>query len=217
MAKSKIADSDVIAYLQERKQSLQEELSKIDAALTFFGTDEKAIEKKGKKKDKKKKLKKAIRKKVAKAMLPKSEATPEAIAVIAATAEKLEKRPARRGRPSAVTTPPIVIVPELPKIPAKKVRSPRTTKSKVAVASASTASTVPASFDPAATMDEKIRYALGQRNNSTKAELIDYLDDLEPSYGLTKLKRVAAFRLNHLLKTGQISGQDSGDGFRYTI
>lgn len=261
MAKSKITESEVLAYLQQRKYFLQEELSQIEAALTFFGEDVKSNGKKDKKKGKKKKLEKAIRKRVAKAAdevdevktaapkrgakLPKSAATPETVATVAATLEdESEGRRARRGRATAakpasdsrkitasldsvstavapvakrkaagksnksVSEPPIVVVPSLPKDAAKDTRPSRRTKK---------ASAAEPAFDTTATIDEKIRFALAQKNGRTKAELIDYLNGLEPSYGLTKLKRVVAFRLNHLVKTGQISAQESDGGRSYAI
>jgi len=102
-------------------------------------------------------------------------------------------------------------------VKAQAVKTGATTKAtpQKAIAKKAPKPDVLASFDVKATMDDKIRYALGQKKDSTKAELIDYLNGLDPDYGLTKLRKVVAFRLNHLLKTGQIKGKESEAGFRY--
>lgn len=281
MAKSKIADSDVLTYLQERKQYLKEELSKIETALSsFVGIGDKPADKKGKKKDKKKKLEKAvkaIRKKVSKAIegvknqaealvenfsaanagpaesSPKKDATKTvapkpAKQTVAAKAETPDTKPAtkavrKRTSKAEAAAESVKAISSTPKAekaaaraatapaetaeakaPVKKTRASKTEGSKPETAKAVEASApapkkaaakTPASFDPKATMDEKIRYALGQKKDSTKEELIDYLNGLEPDYGLTKLRKVVAFRLNHLLKTGQIKSKNGAAGLRY--
>jgi len=287
MAKSKIADSDVLAYLQERKQSLKEELQKIETVISSLNPGEKSVDKKGKKKGKKKKLEKAvkaIRKQVAKAIdgvkstaeflvdrvaspdtkpteIPvtpakksprKAAATDSAAASAAPTKKTRTRRAAIPTAPTveaattvkrtqtkkaatktaseaanAVLPAPTTRKPPMAKpvsekagtasVKAQAVKTGATAKAppQKAIAKKAPKSDVLASFDVKATMDDKIRYALGQKKDSTKAELIDYLNGLDPDYGLTKLQKVVAFRLNHLLKTGQIKGKESEAGFRY--
>ena len=88
-------------------------------------------------------------------------------------------------------------------------------------ANASAVTTVPAVvtdqpvFGPSGTMDEKIRYALNQKRNSTKEELIECLNGLDPDYGLSKLRKVVAFRLTYLVKAGKIKAKESKAGIRY--
>ena len=279
MAKSKVKDSEVVAYLQERKQALRDELEKMETMLSVVGASSKSALKKGKKKSKKKieKAVKAIRKKVAQAIegakakltsapavgseTPAKKAsepkTRKAKAVPTKAAEKNEpprgkgnatpsvkkvsattsvpdapiaavEAPAKRTRTRRVAKPavPADVSTETDQAttkqaPVKKAVTPKVAKepasvaSKTAVAKKATGKPVPTSFDPKANMDEKIRFALAQKKSSTKTEVIDYLNGLEPEYGLTKLKKVVAFRLNHLLKTGQVKGQESKVGIRY--
>ncbi|GGC23900.1 hypothetical protein GCM10011386_14850 [Parapedobacter defluvii] len=199
MAKSKVSNSEILTYLQERKKSLKKELAEVEKVLSSIDVEEKPSDKKGKKKNKKKleKAVKAIRKKVAEAIdgvksVSKSAAIDAAEVVPVPDTKKIRK-PRVASKPasaSAVTTVPAVVEEE------KKSHAP--------------------AFDPTSTMDEKIRYALGQKRNSTKEELIEYLNGLEPDYGLSKLRKVVAFRLNHLLKTGKIKGKESKAGIRYS-
>jgi len=307
MAKSKIADNDVLAYLQSRRQSLQEELDKVEAAIASLGMEIKPSGKKEKKKKKKlEKTVKAIRKKVAKAIdgvksqaealmetaastdagpaertKPTRRRTPavkaaapssEAAQAQAAPAEKpaaptpsaaKAKRTStskkatadaqgtsaasqgkpKRGRAAAKTATDEPVSGTIPPVlenegptgrakPKETTRSKRATAVKPSVAAADTqheqaapkaarrtnAKRIPkaAALNPSATMDDKIKHALEIKQNSTRDELVDYLHGLDPDYGMTKLRRVIAFRLNHLLKTGQIKGQESETGFRYT-
>ena len=278
MAKSKVKDSDVVAYLQERKQALRDELEKMETMLSVVGASSKETLKKGKKKGKKKldKAIKAIRKKVAQAIegakvklssapavkpetLAKKANEPKVRKAKALSTKATEKIEAPRGKGSTTqsvkklsTTTPVSNAPIATEAPAKRTRTrqaakpavsssesietaPASTKqvpvkkavtakaakerapatSKAAADKKAAGKTIPASFDPKANMDDKIRFALAHKKNSTKAEVIDYLNSLEPEYGLTKLKKVVAFRLNHLLKTGQVKGQESKLGIRY--
>lgn len=145
-----------------------------------------------------------------------------------ASVTEIKQEPAKRTRKprvvdkpasaSAVTTVPAVVTEEKKPVRRKAVAKkavgehaadePKITKERGA-------KSIPSTFEPGGTMDEKIRYALGQKRNSTKDELIEYLNGLEPDYGLSKLRKVVAFRLNHLLKTGKIKGKESKAGIRY--
>lgn len=237
MAKPKVSNSEILTYLQERKKSLKKELEEVEKVLNSIDDDEKPSGKKGKKKGKKKleKVVKAIRKKVTEAIKgvkADSESTP--IESTAATSKPTRSPKTKASVPDTATRP------ETKEVSASKVRKPRIVDKP---ASASAVTAVPAVvaeerkplrkkaatvkkaeepkannepvFNPNATMDEKIRYALGQKGNCTKEELIDYLDSLEPGYGLSKLRKVVAFRLNHLVKAGKIKGKASKAGIRY--
>lgn len=237
MAKPKVSNSEILTYLQERKKSLKKELEQLEKVLNSIDDDEKPSGKKGKKKGKKKleKAVKAIRKKVTEAIKgvkADSESTPiESAAATSkpprspktkasvpdtATVQETEERPVSKVRKpriadkpasaSAVTAVPAVVVEEKRPVRKKAAAVRKTEEQKANNESV---------FNPNATMDEKIRYALGQKGNSTKEELIDHLNGLEPAYGLSKLRKVVAFRLNHLVKTGKIKGKESKSGIRY--
>jgi hypothetical protein len=222
MAKSKITDSHVLAYLQERREVLQEELSKVEAALLSLGADpESPTDKKGKKKIKKKKLEKAVkatRKKISETLMEHA-AAPDAgpAEVSKPTKGKKDVKAAAEAAIEALGGPSAP-VPTASKGAAGGTgqrRIARRTKARQIPDATSPAKRSAPKYDPSATMDEKIKYALSKKRNSTKEQLIEYLNTLEPAYGLSKLRKVVAFRLNHLLKTGQIKGQESDAGFRY--
>jgi len=228
MAKSKVSNSEILTYLRERKKSLKKELEQVEKVLNSIDIDEKPSGKKGKSKNKKKleKAVKAIRKKVAEAIegvKGVSEPAPVESAASQPAPPKVVKSKRTRSRKTVPTASGTADVLETEKQPVSSVRKPRVADKP---ASASAVTTVPAvvdeekkpipsTFEPSGTMDEKIRYALGQKRNSTKEELIEYLNGLEPDYGLSKLRKVVAFRLNHLLKTGKIKGKESKAGIRY--
>ncbi|MGK6350180.1 hypothetical protein [Parapedobacter sp. DT-150] len=221
MAKSKIGDRDVLTYLHERRQSLYEELSKIEAALISLGVDitaDKKYKKQNKKKKKHEKAVKVLLKQAAKKASPADPAPVELTKPIAKP-KRLPKPPKAAATPEAIATVAAAAVKEPKEQPARRKR--RTTATPEAIATvAATAVKRPrrkASFDPSATMDQKIRYALEKKPDSTKEELIDHLNGLDPDYGLSKLKKVVAFRLNHLLKTGTVTGRERDGGFRYTL
>ncbi|GGG82126.1 hypothetical protein GCM10007415_13650 [Parapedobacter pyrenivorans] len=243
MAKSKVKDSEVLAYLQERKQALRDELEKIETMLSVVGANSKSAIKKGKKRGKKKleKAVKSIRKKVTQAIEGAKTQTEKLVGrIVSSDAEEtgVKKRRAVSDAPLAADAPkrtrsrqvakpassasaavetdqvttkqePVkkAVATKASKVPTPASPKPATKKA--------TGKTIPVSFDPKAKMDDKIRFALAQKKGSTKAEVIDYLNNLDPEYGLTKLKKVVAFRLNHLLKTGQVKGSEHKDGFRY--
>lgn len=218
MAKPKVSNSEILTYLQDRKKSLKKELEQVEKVLNSIDVDEKPSSKKGKKKNKKKldKAVKAIRKKVSEAIkgVKAATAVPDIVEV-----PETKKQPVRRVRKprmadkpasaSAVTTIPAVVTEEKKPVRRRRVTTEPTTIKERGAKSVSSA------FSPNGTMDEKIRYALGQKRSSTKEELIEYLNGLEPDYGLSKLRKVVAFRLNHLLKTGKIKGKESKAGIRY--
>lgn len=175
----------MLAYLQDRKQALRDELEKIETMLTVVASSKSTV-KKDKKKGKKKleKAVKAIRKQVTQAIEKAEE-----------QAGTLVDRMAFSGDEETVVTP--------------REAAPKKNVERAAD------KPIPELFDPKATMDSKIRFALEQKKNSTKSELIDYLDSLEPTYGLAKLKKVVSVRLNHLVKTGQVNARESKAGPRY--
>ncbi|WP_353125541.1 hypothetical protein [Parapedobacter pyrenivorans] len=245
MAKSKVKDSEVLAYLQERKQTLREELEKIETMLSVVGANSKSAIKKGKKRGKKKleKAVKSIRKKVTQAIEgAKTQAEKLVDRIVSSDAEEsgAKKRKAVSDAPLAADAPKRTRSPQVAKpassasaaaetdqvttkqepvkkaVAAKVAKVPAPASPKPAAKKA-IGKTTSASFDPKAKMDDKIRFALTQKKGSSKTDVIDYLNNLEPEYGLTKLKKVVAFRLNHLLKTGQVKGQERKDGFRYTV
>jgi len=193
--KSTISNSEILTYLRERKKSLKKELAQVEKVLSSMPIDEKPSSKKVKKKSKKKleKAVKAIRQKVSKA----TEGVKSTTTSVADTAEPKRK-----------------------KDPVKSVRKPHVADKP---ANASAVTTIPAvvaeekkpTLSANGTMDEKICYALSQKRNRTKEELIEYLHGLAPDYGLSKLRKVVAFRLTYLLKTGKIKRKEGKAGIRY--
>ncbi len=248
MAKSKVSNSDVRAYLQQRKKSLQAELKQIEEALGTIDGDEKSG-KKGKKKDQKKlkKAVKAIRKKVTKVIqdvkeqaeslvdnlsskesntvpvAKPSETDAKAASDIAEAKVDVARKPEapRRRRVKEAASEP-VSAPAVDEAVLPEERGPKrrrqATKPKAAESAPKQVSEEKATPEKATgNMDERIRHALGQKGNVTKEGLIDLLHASDPDYGLPKLKKVVAFRLNHLVKTGQIKRKENKTGIRYTI
>jgi|GEM_PF-987214 len=222
-----------------------EQVEKVLNSIDVDEKPSKPSNRKGKKKSKKKleKAVKAIRKKVSEAIegvksVAKSTAAESGSAQVAPEAVKRRRS---RSRKAATAVPETVGAPEAKKEPIsiRRARKPRVADNP---ANASAVTTVPAvvaeekkpvrrkaaakktvepkaadepALAPNGTMDEKIRYALGQKRSTTKEELIEYLNALEPDYGLSKLRKVVAFRLNHLVKTGKIKAKESKAGIRY--
>ena len=228
MAQSKVSNSEILTYLKERKKSLKKELAQVEEVLNSIGSKEKSSGKKGKNKDKKKleKAVKAIRKKVTQAIEGvKNQAETlvdsfsssdkgtkaKSDAAIKSTSVK-KKAPSKKA---VEPTPDTASATEIKQEPAARTRKPRVAEKPASAAAVTTVPAVVAEEKKLSTMDEKIRYALSQKRNSTKEELIEYLNGLDPDYGLSKLRKVVAFRLNHLLKTGKINGKESKSGIRY--